>query len=70
MGSDKLSVGAECDIDQRLLFQQVVKHREQSGPVVVPLEAELLFGSHDDDVTSSVSWFLWLSGSPEYSFST
>ena len=46
MGSDELALGAEGDVHQGLLLQQVVEDGEERGPVVVPLEAELLVAAH------------------------
>ena len=45
MRPEELSVGAEGDIDERLLLEQRVEHGEDRRAVVVPLQAELLLGS-------------------------
>ena len=44
VGPDELTPGpdAEGHINQRLLLQEVVKHREKGRPMVVPFQAELL----------------------------
>ena len=42
MGADELAVRTERYIDQALFLQQGVHHGQDGGPMVVPLEAELL----------------------------
>ena len=46
MSADELSVSREGDVHQALLLEEHVHDGEDGGPVVVPLQAELLAARH------------------------
>ena len=48
MSLQELALGAEDDVNQRLLLQEGVKHAQNGRVVVVPLEAVLLLAAHLD----------------------
>ena len=46
MGPDELTLGTQGYIDEGLLLEETVKHGEEGGPVIVPLQTKLLIVRH------------------------
>ena len=46
MGPDELTLGTQGDVHEGLLLEETVKHGEEGGPVIVPLQTKLLIIRH------------------------
>jgi hypothetical protein len=42
VGPNELTLGTQGDVHQGLFLQETVEHGEEGGPVVIPLQTELL----------------------------
>ena len=43
---NELAFSSQCNINQNLLFQQTVKHCQESTMMIVPLQTELVINIH------------------------